>query len=176
MKKCSLTNIHFNMTEKILSAFHVLYHKVKSVVMAKQTVINFLKTCINIYIVLPDPVLRNQKLDPMKLGRHGMSFALWGFKSREITLIFFFHLRLCFFFLLFHKANSSTDNFETHDGKYCTPGCPTLSTLVRIQKVTLMFFFLPFFCLFLFSASCPSSVLCLFFVFSYWHIMSLPHL
>lgn len=57
MKKCSLTNIHFNMTEKILSAFHVLYHKVKSVVMAKQTVINFLKTCINIYIVLPDPVL-----------------------------------------------------------------------------------------------------------------------
>lgn len=76
MKKCSLTNIHFNMTEKILSAFHVLYHKVKSVVMAKQTVINFLKTCINIYIVLPDPVLRNQKLDPMKLGRHGMSFAL----------------------------------------------------------------------------------------------------
>lgn len=146
MKKCSLTNIHFNMTEKILSAFHVLYHKVKSVVMAKQTVINFLKTCINIYIVLPDPVLRNQKLDPMKLGRHGMSFALWGFKSREITLIFFSSSIYVFvFFFLFRIANSSTDNFETHDGKYCTPGCPTLSTLVRIQKVTLMFFFFSLF-------------------------------
>lgn len=48
------------MTEKILFTFHVLYYKVKSVVMAKQTVINFLKTCINIYIVLPDPVLWNQ--------------------------------------------------------------------------------------------------------------------
>lgn len=161
MKKCSLTNIHFNMTEKILSAFHVLYHKVKSVVMAKQTVINFfLKTCINIYIVLPDPVLRNQKLDPMKLGRHGMSFALWTFQSREIT-IFFFHLRLYFF----HIANSSTDHFETHDGKYCTPGCPTLSTLVRIQKVTLMFFFFSLFCLFRFFAFCPSSVLIFLFFF-----------
>lgn len=64
------------MTEKILFAFHVLYYKVKSVVMAKQTVINFLKTCINMYIVLLGPVFIKSKLGPTKLGRHGMSFAL----------------------------------------------------------------------------------------------------
>lgn len=45
MKNVASTNIHL-MTKTLL-----LYYKVKSVVMAKQTVINF-KNCINIYIVL----------------------------------------------------------------------------------------------------------------------------
>lgn len=71
------------------------------------------------YIVLPDPV----QPDPTKLGPHGM----------------FVRFNLFYFIFLFlETANFST--VETHDGKYCTPGCPTLSTLVRIQKVTLMFF------------------------------------
>lgn len=80
------------MTEKILFASHVLYYKVKSVVMAKQTVINFLKTCINIYIVLLGLV----KLDPMKLGRHGMSFAFVRFHLERLPFL----------------ANSSKDNLK----------------------------------------------------------------
>lgn len=36
--------------------------------MAKQTVINFLKTCINMYIVLLDPVLSNPKTGPNEAG------------------------------------------------------------------------------------------------------------
>lgn len=45
----------------------LLYYKVKSVVMAKQTVINF-KNCINIYIVLHGEVFL--KLNHMKLLQH----------------------------------------------------------------------------------------------------------
>lgn len=96
----------------------------------------------------------------MKLGRHGMSLAFcecffFFNPSRENFFLSFLRLYLYFFL---HIAN-----FETHDGKYCTPGFPTLSTLVRIQKVTLMFFF-PFFFVF-FNFSRLLSVHSPFFVF-----------
>lgn len=76
-----------------------------------------------------------------------MSFALWGGISWD-------HWRFLSQFL--------NRYFETHDGKYCTPGCPTLSTLVRIQKSntdppfssSLLFFF--FNAIFLYSVSLHS--------------------
>lgn len=69
-----------------------LYYKVKSVVRAKQTVINFLKTCINIYIVLPGPVLlnenRTQRSRDRLACRYVWRFHLerqWPFSSQFFT-------------------------------------------------------------------------------------------
>lgn len=48
--------------------------------MAKRTVINFLKTCINMYIVLLDPVLANPKTGPNEAGTtwHVVCFVRWN--------------------------------------------------------------------------------------------------
>lgn len=73
--------------KKILFAVHVffLYYKVKSVVMAKQIVINFLKTCINMYIVLLDPVWSNPKTGPNEAWDHMACRLLCEVESVGIT-------------------------------------------------------------------------------------------
>lgn len=53
--------------------------------MAKQTVINFLKTCINIYIVLLDPVLSNSKTGPNEAGTNMACRLLCEVESVGIT-------------------------------------------------------------------------------------------
>lgn len=63
------------MTEKIFFAFHVLYYKVKSVVMAKQTY-KLLKNLHKYIHCAPGSSFMKSKLDPKKLGRHGTSFDL----------------------------------------------------------------------------------------------------
>lgn len=151
------------MTEKnplCPSMFSFLYYKVKSVVMAKQTVINFLKTCINMYIVLLDPVWSNPKTGPNEAGTTWHVGCFCEVESVGITGDF--------------QAKFLNRYFETHDGKYCTPGCPTLSTLVRIQKSNtdppfsslLLLFFLFFFLMLFYYTLSLSTVLIL-----YWHIL-----
>lgn len=53
--------------------------------MAKQTVINFLKTCINMYIVLLDPVWSNPKTGPNEAWDHMACRLLCEVESVGIT-------------------------------------------------------------------------------------------
>ena len=60
--------------------------------MAKQTVINFLKTCLNIYIVLLGSVLSN-KSGPKEAGTAWPDVCVRWFLSRKIITLYsqFFH-------------------------------------------------------------------------------------